>query len=298
MILFILSLMAKLSFEAEKMEILKQDNARVTHLIGAVHLYDDKLDIHGAQAWFAPEENSLIVLDSLLIKSQGVDITADSLRFDTKEQVSYLYRRVVVKREETEIRAPRLVINHRSRTATIAKGAEIRDLKEGILVTGNDASYSLEKDEGSILDNPRLVEDKDPSSFNVTGKRMHLSQRSKTASAGGDVKIVSKDATVYCDTLIMFYEMDEGYAYGNTKIVNPEGVINADTAHFKLGERRIEDIYLYPEVTTRYQTEDEDSVVLKSPALTIDMHNEGHEKLIFTGGVNGTYYWKEEAPGE
>lgn len=86
MILFMLSLLAKLSFEAEKMEILRKDNSRVTHLIGEVHLYDDKLDIRGAQAWFTPEENSLIVLDSLLIKSQGVDITADSLRFDTKSR--------------------------------------------------------------------------------------------------------------------------------------------------------------------------------------------------------------------
>lgn len=298
MIALLMFVFSKLEFEAEKMEILREGSARVTHLVGGVHLYDSKLDIKGAQAWFAPSENSLIVVDSLKIVTQGVDITADSLRFDTENQISYLHKRVVVTKDKTEIKAPQLVINHRTRKASIPYGVQIRDKEEGILVTGDDAVYDLEANEGSILRNPGLTDEKDSTSFNIRSKRMHLSQKNETASAAEDVKVFTGDATVSCDTLILYYNKDEGYAFGKTSIRNTDGVISSDSAHFYIAERKINEISLYPSVRTKYRTEGEDSVVLTSPALDIDLSVKNSEKLIFSGGVNGTYYWKEKKSEE
>lgn len=289
---------SKLEFEAQKMEIIREGAGRVTHLVGGVHLYDEKLDIKGAEAWFNPGDNTLSVAESLRIKAQDVDITADSLLFDTRDRVSHLYRRVVVTKDETEIRAPVLDINHRSRTARIPYGAEIRDMQERILITGDEATYDLGAERGTIARNPVLRQDSDSSDFEVTSQRMHLDQGSRSASAAGGVRIVTEDATVYSDTMTLYYDADWGNASGNVRIENPEGVISADSSKFTLFERRIEEIDLYPWVTTRYRTEDEDSVVVTSPYLKIDTRRENNEMLIFTGGASGTYYWKEQSQTE
>ncbi|MQY71138.1 hypothetical protein GH141_04310, partial [bacterium] len=100
MIVFFL-LFSALEFEADKMESLREDAGRTTHLTGNVHLYEEKLDIRGAEAWFKPAEQSLIVYGSLRIKAQDADITADSLWFETENRISHLYRRVLVKRGNT-----------------------------------------------------------------------------------------------------------------------------------------------------------------------------------------------------
>jgi len=294
-VLLFFVLLSKLKFDAEKMEILKQEDAsRVTHLVGDVHLYDEKLDIRGAEAWFAPAEQSLVVSDSLRIRAQDVDITADSLWFDTAERVSHLYRRVVVTRDDTEIRAPQLVINHRTREAHIPYGARIRDLKEGILITGDEVDYSLSDDAGTINRNPLLREDADSTSFTLTSRRMYLSQRSRTASAAQQVRIVTEDATVLCDTLTLYYHDERGHASGSVNIESPEGRIQADSADFRLAGRRLEEIFLYPQVTARYRTEGTDSVVVNSPCLTIDLKERNRETLIFSGGTHGTYFWHSE----
>lgn len=290
-----LLILSVLEFEADKMENLREGAGRTTHLIGNVHLYEEKLDIRGAQAWFKPAEQSLIVYDSLRIKAQDADITADSLWFETDTRISHLYRRVVVERGNTEIRAPQITIHHRTRTAEVPYGAQIRDLKEDILVTGDEVSYSLEDDKGTIERNPRLREDRDSSGFQITSKRMHLDQGAKSASAAENVRIVTEDATVYCDTLVLFYERDFGHAFGNTAIESPEGRIEADSADFKLAGRDLEEIFLYPWVITRYRAEAEDSVVVESPYLTIDLSKKNAEIMIFTGGARGTYFWREAA---
>lgn len=294
----ILFFLANLEFEADKMEIIREGAGRVTHLVGGVHLYDEKLDIRGAEAWFNPGQNTLSVAESLRIKAQDVDITADSLLFDTKDRLSHLFRRVVVTKEATEIKAPELIINHRARTARIPYGAEIRDTREGILITGSDASYDLGSNRGTIARDPVLREDSASSDFQVTSRRMHLDQGQKYASAGQDVRIVTEDATVYSDTLTLYYDQDRGDASGRVRIKNPEGEIEADSARFTLEERRLEEIDLYPLVVTRYRTEDQDSVVVSSPYLKIDMREKNSEMLIFTGGAIGTYYWEEQSPSE
>ena len=297
MALFLLILSA-LEFEADKMEILREGAGRITHLSGNVHLYEEKLDIRGAEAWFKPAEQSLIVYDSLRIKAQDANITADSLWFETDTRISHLYRRVVVRRGNTEIKAPEITIYHRTRTANIPSGAQIRDRKEKILVTGDDVSYDLAQDKGSITQNPMLREDSDSSEFHITSQRMHIDQKTKSASAAEDVRIVTEDATVYCDTLVLFYEKDFGHAFGNTAIESPEGRIDADSADFKLSGRNLEEINLYPWVITRYRAEGEDSVVVESPYLTIDLGKKNAETMIFTGGASGTYFWKEAANSE
>ena len=292
MIVFFL-LFSTLEFEADKMENLRGGAGRTTHLIGNVHLYEEKLDIRGAEAWFKPAEESFIVYDSLRIKAQDADITADSLWFETENRISHLYRRVLVKRGNTEIRAPQISIYHRSRIAKISYGAQIRDLKEDILVTGDEVSYDLGKDRGSVLRNPILREERDSSDFRITSKRMHIDQGNKSASAAENVRIVTEDANVYCDTLILFYEQDFGHAFGNTAIESPDGRIEADSADFRLTGRNLEEIFLYPYVVTRYRTEGQDSVVVRSPYLTIDLSKKNAETLIFTGGTSGTYFWRE-----
>lgn len=293
MILLSLIICSGLQYTADKMENLREGAGRTTHLIGNVHLYEEKLDIRGAEAWFKPAEESFIVYDSLRIKAQDADITADSLWFETGNRISHLYRRVIVKRGNTEIRAPEITIYHRTRTAKIPYGAQIRDLKEGILITGDDVSYDLGKDRGSVLRNPILREERDSSDFRITSKRMHIDQGNKSASAAENVRIVTEDANVYCDTLILFYEQDFGHAFGNTAIESPEGRIEADSANFWLTGRNLEEIFLYPDVVTRYRTEGEDSVVVRSPYLTIDLSKKNAETLIFTGGTRGTYFWRE-----
>lgn len=294
MIVIILTLFAKLSFEADKMEILRENASRVTHLVGSVHLYDKNLDIKGAEAWFNPSQNSLIVHDSLFIKAQDAEITGDSLYFDTEERTSYIFRNVVVTRGHTEIRAPRININHRTRSAHIPVGAQIRDKKEGILVTGGEVTYSLEYDRGTISRFPRMIEEGDSSSFTVTSERMHLDQKNQVASSAGEVKVVTSDVTVTCDSLDLFYNQDRGQAAGKVVITNPDGRITADSADFRLAQRELKEIFLFPLVQTRYRTEDSDSVVVASPNLTIDLKVKNEEILIFSGGTRGTYYWKED----
>jgi lipopolysaccharide assembly outer membrane protein LptD (OstA) len=295
MIVFFL-LFSALEFEADKMESLREGAGRTTHLIGNVHLYEENLDIRGTEAWFKPAEQSFIVYDSLRIKAQDADITADSLWFETENRISHLYRRVIVKKGNTEIRAPQITIYHRTRTAKILYGAQIRDLKEGILITGDDVSYDLGKDRGSVLRNPILREERDSSDFRITSERMHIDQGARAASAAGKVRILTEDATVHCDTLVLFYEKDTGHAFGNTAIESPEGRIEADSADFRLAGRNLEEIFLYPDVVTRYRTEGQDSVVVHSPYLTIDLSKKNAETLIFTGGTSGTYFWREAEP--
>jgi lipopolysaccharide export system protein LptA len=295
MILLSLIICSGLQYTADKMENLREERGRATHLIGNVHIYEERLDIRGAQAWFKPAEESFIVYDSLRIKAQDANITADSLWFETDTRISHLYRRVVVTRGNTEIGAPEITINHRTRTANIPSGAQIRDRKEKILVTGDEVSYDLAKDKGSIARNPMLREDSDSSGFNITSQRMHIDQKTKSASAAENVHIVTEDATVYCDTLVLFYEKDFGHAFGNTAIESPEGRIEADSTNFRLTGRNLEEIFLYPDVVTRYRTEGQDSVVVRSPYLTIDLSKKNAETLIFTGGASGTYFWREAA---
>ncbi|MBN2379516.1 hypothetical protein JXM67_06910 [candidate division WOR-3 bacterium] len=295
MIAAILLLVSILEYEAEKMEILKEDQSRVIHLIGGVHLFDDKIDIMGSQAWFAPTKHSLVVKDSLVIRApDDVNITGDSLYFDTQKRISYIYRRVVATRGSTRITGPELVIKHRPQEAYIPFGAQIHDLEEGIVIVGEEVTYSLKEDRGSIMKLPVLTDDSDSSDFRVTSERMHLDQGRHAASAAGNARVFTEDAIVNCDSLVLFYNEDRGLGIGNTSIVSPEGKIESDSADFKLQGRKLNEIFLYPSVTTRYRTEDQDSVVVNSVYLTIDLSEKDHETLIFTGGCSGTYYWREE----
>lgn len=298
-VLVLILLFSNLEFEADKMEIVRESLSRVTHLIGGVHLFDDQIDIRGHEAWFAPAKHSLVVKDSLVIQApDDVRITGDSLYFDTQKRISYIYRRVVATRGATQISGPKLIIRHRKQEAYIPYGARIHDLDEGILITGEEVTYSLANNRGTIMKRPVLTDDSDSSDFRVTSERMYLDQGKHVASAAGNAKIITDQTTIYCDTLIFYYNEDRGYAFGNTSIASSEGRIDADSADFKLAGRNLKEIFLYPAVETRYRTEGQDSVVVRSPYLTIDLSDKNHETLIFTGGTSGTYYWREEAEEE
>lgn len=298
MSILMLVIIADLEYEASRMEIIRAEAGTVIHLIDEVHLFDENIDITGLEAWFQAFEQSVVVRDSVYIQVQDADIWGDSLHFDTAERISNLVGHIVVKKGNTEISAPRMRIEHRERTAFIPYGAQIRDTEEGILITGEDVHYNLEEDRGSILRNPGLSEDVEDSDFHIASQRMHLDRNLKSASAAENVRIFTSDATVSCDTMILYYQEDRGEAAGSVTIDNPDGRIEADSADFILSSRELQEITLYPDVTTRYRTEGADSVVVDAPRLTIDMRNKDHEVLIFTGGVDGTYFWREEQSEE
>ncbi|MBD3286103.1 hypothetical protein GF359_06285 [candidate division WOR-3 bacterium] len=289
-------LFSTLSYEGGKMEILKKEDARIIHLMDGIHLYDDKLDITGKEAWFAQAQGSLIVKDSLVIKAPDeVTIVGDSLYFDTEERTSYIFRRVVATRGSTRISGPRLTIDHRKREAYIPFGARIHDSKENILILGEEVTYNLNEDRGSIMKRPVFSSDEENSGFKVTGERMHIDKKQKVASAASNVRIDTDDADVYTDSLELYYNADKGHAFGNTYIISPDGRIQADSADFWTSGRELEEVFLYPEVETRHVTEGTDSVVVKSTNLTIDMKQKNKEVMIFTGNVYGKYFWNEES---
>ncbi len=277
------------------MENVKGETGRLVHLIGDVHLYDDKVDIRGQQAWFSDAQNSLIVTDSIIIKTKDVTITADSMYFDISLRIAHLFRRVEVNKATTEITSPELIINLSNETSRVPFGARIRDTEEGIVISGDDLDYDFNAASGSLKRNPMLSDDNPNPEFWIKSKTMFLNQKNHTAEANEKVHIWADNSNVHCDYVILHYRDNYGNASGNISLISSDGNITADSANFVFKERRIQKIDLLPQVTTKYRTEGRDSVILTSKFLSIDLRKKKHEVLTFTGGANGTYYWTPEA---
>ena len=110
-------------------------------------------------------------------------------------------------------------------------GVHIVDKSRGLDIKGMRGTFNLGTEEGTISGSPELKVGNDKP-MTVTSQEIELSRPRHYALATGDVKAVTQDVQLNCDTLRYFLEQDSALAHGHPVMTQSGNTVSGDGMRF------------------------------------------------------------------
>jgi lipopolysaccharide export system protein LptA len=228
---------------AGKMEILNTDQGKITMFEDGVTIRDGSTRINAGRVEFYDQQNRAVIHGgSVSIVTPAASIAAESAEYLIGAKRTYLYRNVVIRREGLVITSPSVILDNASNQAMTDAAVRIVDDRRGIEITGGASSFNLASEDGVIHGSPRLKVNR-AGGITVTGDEMQLRSSQRYAQATGNVRLVTGDATLECDTLAYFLDQDSAQAIGAPVLTQKESQVSGEMMSFRFDQgdlKRIE----------------------------------------------------------
>jgi lipopolysaccharide export system protein LptA len=227
---------------ANRMAILNTEQGKVTQFEDGVVIADGGTRITAGRVEFYDQENLAVIHGgSVAITTPTSNVLAESARYLIGARRTYLYRNVVIRQPEREVRSQALMLDNATDDVVADGGLQIDDAKQGIQVAGGRGSFNLKTEDGVIAGSPQLKLAR-ASGMTVTSEVMELTRSRQHARAIGSVRALTGDATLTAETLDYFMEQDSARAFGSPKMVQKENTITGDLMSFRFRQNDLERI--------------------------------------------------------
>lgn len=227
---------------AERMVILNTEQGKVTLFEENVLVSDGATRITAPRMEFYDQHNRAIIHGgTLTITVSGTTVTAESAEYLVGEKRIRLYRNVVLRKDETVLASPRVVIDIPAERVFAFEGVKINDWRRGIEITGESGDFDLSSQDGSISGAARL-EVSQARNLIIASQFLQLSNTEQTALATGGVTADVDDARLTCDTLWYFLDWDSAWAAGAPEVTMQDGRIIGERMDFRFGQNQLEEL--------------------------------------------------------
>lgn len=284
MILFFL--LCVTPFSADKVEIIKQEGTSVIHLLGNVKIEDEHLKIACSEASLHEAENYVILIDDVSIIDENGKIHAGFAVYYFDEKKGYLRDSVVLFTGSEIIRADSLYYDGVDELVQMFGDVTIEDKKNDLMAYGGQGWYNLAKDEGYLMEGPRLEimrENKEP--MRVNAQEFKLLAESNEFFGFDSVTVVFDSITVYCDTFSFDLKEDHGTMV-NPVVLEKNNELRGETGQFKMKDKQIESFSVHRGWSTYYTDEGSKNIV-EGKEINIIFRDGEAIKIIVNGEPSG-----------
>ena len=283
MIIFFFSV----QFSGDIMEIITQNNERVTHLFGNVEVRSDKLFIEAEEAFFYNTKGYIVIKDNLKGEIKNGNFICDSLLYYVREEKSVLKGNAVIKGKGMEFKSDIFVIEHSSYTILSNSGIEVIDTNQGFTVVGEKGEYNYSADTGFVYGNP-YIEVRD--SVFIYSDTFFVYRKDKKVKGKNNVRIKFSDGEVQGGKLKYVYSEGSGFISDSVKIVKGNVISTMDTLYFFGKEQGIDSLYMKGSVKMEAILEQDDKVAVFSNHGKIYIEDNKMNRIVFINKPRGIYY--------
>lgn len=177
------------------------NNEPVQRLINAQLIVDD-VSMVCDTAYRYIEKSELLAIGNLQIETEDAIIWADSLRYFTKEDLSFLRGRVIIDQDEVRLFGKAVDYDFENKIAHFNSGIRLED-STGVLIA-NQGSYFEEVDSAVFMGNVQLSSEEEY----AESDRMYIQRKEKRSYLYGQVLIenlndqqIIRSDSVYADSL-------------------------------------------------------------------------------------------------
>jgi len=273
-------------FSADKIEIIKEENTSVIHLLGNVKIEDENLKIACREASLHEAEDYVVLIDDVSIIDENGKIQAEFAIYYFDEKKGYLRDSVVLLTGSEIIRADSLYYDGVEELVQMFGNVMIEDKKNNLMAYGEQGWYNLSEDEGCLFKGPRLEivrENKEP--MKVKAQEFKLLADSNKFFGFDSVTAVIDSITVYCDTFSFDLKEDHGTMV-NPVILEKNNELRGETGTFKMKDKEIESFGVHRGWSTYYTDEGSKNTV-EGEEINIVFRDGKAIKIIVDGEPSG-----------
>ncbi len=202
-------------------------------------------------------------------------VEADSVLYLFNERRAELYGVVRVRRDSLDILAPWLEYRAGDRMVRADRGLRLKEAGRGFQISGARGSYRLESGIGEVDSAPVLAWPDAGDSARLTARRLRWNEQGSRADAAGQVRLVSGDAELACDSVVFFVGPDSGLAFGNPRVRDQRGDASGDSLHLWVTDGALRQVDIRGNARGDYRTTDAERILVAGAVI----------RLVFAAGA-------------
>ncbi len=289
----ILMLFITTPFNAERVEIVKENGENIVYLLGNVEIQQEDTKISCNEARLNETRGIVILKDSVLIKDNNGEIRAGNAVYYLDEKISVLRGNVRLLSEDRIISADSLNYDGEKRFVKMYHNVRLEDLKNNLIAYGGEGSYDLNTEIGNLIKMPRLEilrENKTP--MTITAKEFLIKNREELCYGYDSVVGVIDSINLLCDTISYNIKKDNG-AMIKPVVTEKNNELKGMTGEFGLKNKTIDYFKIFSGMAS-YWTEQGSHNIIEGNSIKI-LFQEGRAfRVQVEGNPKGKLYLKEQ----
>lgn len=280
-------------FNAERVEIIRENGENIVYLLGNVEIYQEDTKISCNEARLNETRGIVLLKDSVLIKDKNGEIRAENAIYYLGEKASILRGNVKLISEDQIISADSLNYDGERRYVTMHYNVRLEDLKNNLIAYGGEGSYDLDAEIGILMKEPRLEilrENKPP--MIITAKEFLVKNKEELCYGYDSVIGVIDSINLFCDTISYNIKKDNGSLV--KPVVNEKNnELKGISGEFGLKDKNIDYFQIFSGFAS-YRTEEGSLNIIEGNSIKILFQEGKAFKVQVEGNPKGKLYLKEQ----
>lgn len=286
-------------FTADKVEIIKENGASIVYLLGNVVIEQESTTITCLEARLNETAGNVILNKNVVIKDKNDEIHSENATYYFKEKIGYLIGNVVLSTENETISSDSLNYDGKSRFVRMFENVKIIDKKNDLTAYGGQGWYNLEKEQGNLIENPKLEIARSPSDtieknsepMRVKAKEFQINNKENMFYGFDSVVATIDSITVLCDTFCYDINNEQGTMIKPT-VEEKNNELKGTRGQFKLKNKNI-DYFMVECGQSTYYTREGSKNVAEGLTIKILFKDGKATKIIAQGNPKGVLNLKK-----
>ncbi len=269
--MFIIFLIAFTPFSADKIEIYKEGDESIIHLIGNVVIEGEGTKITCSEASISETMGYVRLIDEIRLMDKNGVVSAKRALYYFNENRGYLNDSVTIVTANERMLSDSLYYDGKSDSVEMYGHVQIEDERNNMFVSSNRGWYNLARDEGVLYGNSELKiirEDKDP--ITVYARAFKLLTRDNLFMGFDSVQAIIDSISVFCDTFSYNLNTENGEMIRPT-IREKNNELKGTAGKFSLKDKEM-DLLSVVNGQSIYHTEEGSENVVEGSSIEISFH--------------------------
>ncbi|MGQ9702600.1 MAG: LptA/OstA family protein [bacterium] len=291
--IILLILLNTTPFNADRVEIVKENGANIVYLLGNVEIQHGDTRIFCNEAQLNETRGTVLLKDSILIKDEDSEIRAENAIYYLGEKVSILRGNVKLNSADQVISADSLNYDGERRYITMYHNVRLEDLRNHLIAYGGEGCYDLNTEIGSLMVEPKLEifrDDKMP--ITITAREFLIKNKEEICYGYDSVAGVIDSINLFCDTITYNIKTHNG-SMVNPVVMEKNNELKGLSGEFGLKDNTIEYFKIFSGVAN-YWTEEGSHNIIMGNSIKIFFQEGRAFKVRIEGEPKGKLYLKEQ----
>jgi len=291
--MFLLIILTFTPFNANKVEIVKENGSRIVYLFGDVTIEEESTKITCQEAILNETEGRVVLNRAVKIKDNKSEMFAENALYYFKEKKGYLKGNVILSGEKETINADSLSYDGHNRFVEMFRNIKVEDKKNNLIAHGNKGWYDLNREMGRLVSNPRLLinrEDREP--MKVEAKAFQLNNNENRFYGFDSVVAIIDSVTIYCDTFSYNLTSECG-ELSKPLVREKNNELLGSYGQFKMKEKNLES-FTVEKGWAKYYTKEGSRNIVEGQTIKILFKDSKASQIMIQGKPKGTLTLKRK----
>jgi lipopolysaccharide assembly outer membrane protein LptD (OstA) len=238
--MILLLILATTPFLADRIDIIREDNQSIIHLMGNVKIEDENTEIICREAKLNQTAGLVVLIQDVKITDRNGEIYSDWARYYFNSQKGYLKGNIMLLARGRTIKAESLYYDGINEYVEMFHDVTIEDPENKMISHSERGWYDLGKEEGHLVETPRLEILRDERApMTIEAREFHLIIPASTLFGYDSITVVIDTILIYCDTISYNLKTEHG-TMANPIIVEHDNHLTGASGDFQMKNKEIE----------------------------------------------------------